>query len=240
MAIKFFRPFRSVQNPGSFRSYLFYGISEILLVVVGILIAVQLNNWNEARKSARELQNIFAVVKTDLQNDISQIDSILDFHDQSNPYLLRVINDSLTIEDYRDNPRLPYLILGYPEFSIHQRGYNLLNEFKNDTETARDTLIAHISEFYTEQLVEIKVDDQLRSRDFEDNYMYWKNNHSWWDGYISLTETEGFIEYALNDPDYKNRVASYHFLTNQVFLPELHTFKERANQLIAEIDQRAL
>ena len=32
------------------RKYLFYAIGEILLVVAGILIALQVNNWNEAAK----------------------------------------------------------------------------------------------------------------------------------------------------------------------------------------------
>ncbi len=33
-----------------FIKYLIYAIGEILLVVIGILIALQVNNWNEERK----------------------------------------------------------------------------------------------------------------------------------------------------------------------------------------------
>ena len=33
-----------------FRKYLLYAIGEILLVVIGILIALQINNWNEEKK----------------------------------------------------------------------------------------------------------------------------------------------------------------------------------------------
>lgn len=50
--IKFFRHLRKsllMQNKTS--KYLKYAIGEILLVVIGILIAVQINNWNESRKS---------------------------------------------------------------------------------------------------------------------------------------------------------------------------------------------
>ena len=34
--------------------YFKYAIGEIFLVVIGILIAVQINNWNEGIKSAKE------------------------------------------------------------------------------------------------------------------------------------------------------------------------------------------
>ena len=50
--IKFFRKIRQqllVEN--KFSKYLLYAIGEIILVVIGILIALQINNWNEVRKT---------------------------------------------------------------------------------------------------------------------------------------------------------------------------------------------
>ena len=49
--IKFFRHIRQrlvIEN--RFSKYLLYAIGEIILVVIGILIALQINNWNEERK----------------------------------------------------------------------------------------------------------------------------------------------------------------------------------------------
>jgi len=40
--------------------YLAYAIGEIILVVIGILIAVSLNNWNENRKEKQKLLNIYS------------------------------------------------------------------------------------------------------------------------------------------------------------------------------------
>lgn len=48
--LAFLRRFRkSVLGSGSFRKYLPYALGEIILVVVGILLALQVNNWNQDR-----------------------------------------------------------------------------------------------------------------------------------------------------------------------------------------------
>ena len=54
--IKFFRKIRQnmiKENKAS--KYLLYAIGEIVLVVKGILIALQINNWNEDKKNEKEL-----------------------------------------------------------------------------------------------------------------------------------------------------------------------------------------
>ena len=49
--IKFFRKIRQrLLTENKFSKYLIYAIGEIILVVIGILIALQINNWNENRK----------------------------------------------------------------------------------------------------------------------------------------------------------------------------------------------
>jgi hypothetical protein len=57
--IKFFRKIRQkMLTENKFSKYLLYAIGEIILVVIGILIALQVNNANETRKSNLELDKI--------------------------------------------------------------------------------------------------------------------------------------------------------------------------------------
>ena len=219
-------------------NYVAYGIGEIVLVVIGILIAVSLNNWNEEKKSQEELRNIYSIVKNDLKNDIEDIDVVLKFHEDTKHLYKKVLTDSLTKRDYLKYPRAPFLILGYPEFTIDKRGINMLNDFRSNSETIQDSLASKIIDFYTERLLEIKVDDDLRLKDFEDNYFHWKNTYSWWYNFISRTDITGFLDYATTDVDYKNRVANAYFLTYDVFLPEIIAFKEQAEMIILDIEMR--
>jgi len=49
--IKFFRKIRyNLMEPGKTGKYLKYAIGDIILVVVGIFIALRINNWNEQKK----------------------------------------------------------------------------------------------------------------------------------------------------------------------------------------------
>jgi tetratricopeptide (TPR) repeat protein len=57
--------------------YLKYAIGEIILVVIGILIALQINNWNEQRKLKQLELNAMSEVRDDLVNSMIDIDQNL-------------------------------------------------------------------------------------------------------------------------------------------------------------------
>ena len=62
--IKFFRQIRfDLMEKNKTGKYLKYAIGEIVLVVIGILIALQINNWNENRKDTIAESNILQDIK---------------------------------------------------------------------------------------------------------------------------------------------------------------------------------
>jgi len=70
--IKFFRKIRqNLLLEGKTGKYLKYAIGEIILVVIGILIALQINNWNENRKIDQKRKNYYNQLIVDLNNDIT-------------------------------------------------------------------------------------------------------------------------------------------------------------------------
>ncbi len=56
--------------------YFKYAIGEIILVVIGILIALQINNWNENRKTNQELYRYLSSIRTNIENDRVVLDSL--------------------------------------------------------------------------------------------------------------------------------------------------------------------
>lgn len=105
--IKLFRKIRqNLLSENKFSKYLIYAIGEIVLVVIGILIALQINNWNEDRKQKKLEESTLIEIKANLLADIDDFQTdingyntaanscriVIDFIDGKTPY-----NDSLNL-----------------------------------------------------------------------------------------------------------------------------------------------
>ena len=72
--IKFFRKIRQqLLSENKFSKYLLYAIGEIVLVVIGILIALQINTWNEERDNKDLEKQLLSQMYNELKMDYSQL-----------------------------------------------------------------------------------------------------------------------------------------------------------------------
>ncbi len=73
--ISFFRKIRQkLLNEGKTSRYFKYAIGEVLLVVIGILIALQLNNWNEQKKQNVEELKMLRNLQLEIQTDLKEFE----------------------------------------------------------------------------------------------------------------------------------------------------------------------
>jgi len=114
--IKFFRNIRqNLLNEGKTSRYLKYAIGEIILGMIGILLALQVNNWNDERKAkiaveAKRQTNLNEIYH-DLKKDLISLDTVvnqLQRQKEASIYLLKVleskdkfIDDSLKFHHYQ-------------------------------------------------------------------------------------------------------------------------------------------
>ena len=69
--LKFFRKIRqNLLMENKTGKYFKYAIGEIVLVVIGILIALSINNWNENRKDNSTGKQYLRSIKEDLKKDL--------------------------------------------------------------------------------------------------------------------------------------------------------------------------
>ena len=86
--IKFFRKIRQkLVSENKFSRYLLYAIGEIILVVIGIILALQLNNWNEQRKLKAQEAELLSYALENIKRDsiiisdvLNELDDIIRIH----------------------------------------------------------------------------------------------------------------------------------------------------------------
>ena len=96
--IKFFRKIRqNMLNEGKTSKYFKYAIGEIILVVIGILLALQINNWNEERKNRIEETALLEQLHSEFKSNLAQLDGKIIIRNS-------MIDASLKLLNYVDNP----------------------------------------------------------------------------------------------------------------------------------------
>ena len=91
--IKFFRKIRyDLMEKNKTGKYFKYAIGEILLVVIGILIALQINNWNESNNLSKKELSMLENLKNDLVSDLGNLKS------EDSLFSIREVNSAIGIE----------------------------------------------------------------------------------------------------------------------------------------------
>jgi len=89
--------------------YLKYAIGEIILVVIGILIALQISNWNESRKLKQQETFYYCKINEDLSNDLLNIERSQTTLDERIVSTSRFLTNLLNIQDDKSVLLMDYL-----------------------------------------------------------------------------------------------------------------------------------
>ncbi len=210
--INFFRKIRKkLADDNKPLKYLRYAIGEIVLVVIGILIALQINNWNEGKKNEEKLMTIFIEIQDDLSKDILRLDELLIWYKKKDSLIYLVINDSLTIADYTDNPTISNVSYGYEVFRIHANGFNNLMNNLNYIESSHKSIVDKLKNLYIEQKNRIdKFNEEIANQTLKNMRDLGETKE--WAYKMKYGLTTEMKEYYVNDPFYKNGVEHFNML----------------------------
>ncbi len=77
---------------GKTGKYLKYAIGEIILVVIGILIALSINNWNEKRIENKRADAFVKKLKVQIENNIARVDNRIQLFESNYSTTMRLIS----------------------------------------------------------------------------------------------------------------------------------------------------
>ena len=153
--IKFFRKIRQQLLSGNkISQYLIYAFGEIILVVIGILIALQINNWNENQKTLEKIKNSLLSLKSDLAQDTLLIKERLPFITQQYAFneslRARVADNAATIDTLVQIMRYEFNPNWSAQLSYNTNTYSSLNQ-SGLIENLSDSLKTSIKNFYNKK-----------------------------------------------------------------------------------------
>jgi hypothetical protein len=208
--IKFFRKIRQnllMENKTgkpAYRTgrYFKYAVGEIILVVIGILIALQINNWNEKQKSETKTLAVFDELLEELASDIKSIKEAGIFYEKKDSLTYLVLNTDLTKEDYQ-NDILSFRLLTANAFFV-----DLSNNAYNKLVLMSDAIPVEYRQIMRElyllnqkkEIVDLM--NNRMSQHVNDIFIYQLYNYSWG---VKFNQQE-FIDYLYNNNRYKSDV----------------------------------
>jgi sensor domain CHASE-containing protein len=111
--IKFFRKIRqNLLSENKFSKYLIYAIGEIILVVIGILIALQINNNNELNKQRAKEVQFLKNLKSDLIFEESELERYIGIRES-------IVNSAqIALEHFNGKPVENIQMFNYHTFNV--------------------------------------------------------------------------------------------------------------------------
>lgn len=178
--IKFFRKIRyDLMEKNKTGKYLKYAIGEIILVVIGILIALQINNWNEKKNSLTQAKEHLETIKLNLKDDIIQAKNLLSETKTTLEYSNDFLEQFKTLKPFDNNIQMYMIYLMYERnLEVNESGFStLLNS--NGMTYLDGKLQVKILDYY-------RYTEQLKSREENANSAiktmyepYVKENYYW-------------------------------------------------------------
>ncbi|GAA4279985.1 DUF6090 family protein [Gaetbulibacter aestuarii] len=178
--MKFFRKIRqNLISQGKVVNYVKYAIGEIALVVIGILIALQVNNWNENKKNVIQAKKHLETVKLNLEDDMQQAKRLLSETQTTIDYSNDFLDQFKTLKPVDNNVQMYLIYLMFERnLEINESGINaLLNS--NGMSFIDDSLQAKLLNYY-------RYIEQLKSRELNANteiktmYEPYVKEHFYW------------------------------------------------------------
>jgi hypothetical protein len=243
--INFFRKIRKkLADDNKPLKYARYAVGEIILVIIGILIALYINNWNQIEKSKSESNGLLILLTQDLEKDIHYFDSL---RTEYNDWLLQIENilDNSLDSNSKRITRLEEFSAGRSSmYYLHVNKITFLEMFNSGKTLEFDNveIVRDIKDYYQYTDIElIKLNSDNEIFFLQAQNLYGVKGFSTWFRLYYQRNLE-YIDWSwLSDPrsnEYKSLEALllYYRLSIEVNLEVMQELEKRSKLLIDKIN----
>ena len=213
--------------------YLKYAIGEIVLVVIGILIALQVNNWNEHRKIQKEISQTINDLEKDLIANYHLANQKLNFYSRSDSMIRLAVYNKFTAEDYKNSQIIRYLTINWDLFTPQTDNIDKFIKSEDILSEDLNPLLNHVK-LQKQQETWLNNSWSKFDKIVDDN---WKSysEYSWYGAKDSMALAQE-INFKLNDPEYQQK-ANLYWTVSQNYANNITRYRAKNLATLARIKQ---
>jgi len=209
--IKFFRKIRqNLLNKNKVGKYLLYAFGEIILVIIGILIALNLNQRSEQKKTEAKIDAIFEDVLLELETDINHSEREIYNYQVKDSLASLVLNTNLTYNDYanKNSTDLWRFAVTWNNYNTSNNAYNILMANVDAIPEKYSKSVSLLNTLNNQTRPHVEQYNKKVEYAIAKNYDEFEEKHSWYAD-PDYKKNKEAINYRLNDYRYKNMVNRY-------------------------------
>ena len=209
-----------------FKRYILYALGEIILVVIGILIAVSINNWNEAQKEKQQM-----VI------DIEKLQKVINYNESTRPLYDKILRETKPDEPIIDCENCSYILLGNLNVANSDPKVIILISDANLAEDNISNRLRQIEALYVNDINVLEILEASILEKLKENMNYLSEGNSWFAQYMANSNCNVECQkYFSEDPQYRNMIASFELLVMKAYDSELKGFKTGLDEQLKELE----
>jgi len=215
--IKIFRKIRQkLLTENKFSKYLLYAIGEIVLVIIGILIALNINNKNEIYKNERKFIFNLVQVSNELKANIESTTKLIIKYQEKDSLVGSVLSDTLEVADFKTSEGyyLGNILVKVATTTITSNSFKKLNSTSSNLDESYNPLIFKLDSLYLIREKQLLHWDERMTSLMYENERELTKTQTWYYDYLwnDIITDEG-AKYLLTDVFYKNNIAEFYKLS---------------------------
>ena len=178
--IKFFRSIRqNLLSEGNLGKYLKYALGEIILVVIGILIALSINNWNQRTTNENQARKHLETIRLNLKDDIAQAEKLVADTQTTIEYANTFLSQFKTLIPVDTNIQMYMIYLMFERnLEVNESGFNALVN-SNGMSFIDEGLQVKILEYY-QHIEQLKRRENNANSEIKTQFEPYVKAHYYW------------------------------------------------------------
>ena len=228
--MKLFRGMRALSlGQGNTSGYLKYAFGEIVFVVVGILMAFQIDTWNDQRKADLHARHLFEQIQSELVLNIENCNTVLNEYRGKDTVVHDILEGVVDRQDYRDHLEYGLVLLTQREVEVSSEAFVNLVSSEDVFSKDQRSILLELKELYGNDKRYVDNLNEIATGNALDYHRQFKNEQTWYaDLFMNFKVPEEMIDYCMEDPFYFNSVAHFQFIHLRNHVRYTLSFRNRA------------